>query len=406
MVLPFLLISCSPRSEETTHSFRIYEEDGVTIAETTGGPKYEGELFYYEKEMEIRPDTSEVEALLYRPSYVTKDDEGNFYICDTGSREIVVYNRDGAYLARFGGEGSGPGEFRSLRLQGLINNNILQLYDPRLSRTTLYRTDGTLLGVFTVPAAVRPLILYPLGERIICIEQRNERRGSDSWRSLCAVIYNTEYDTVAVLDPPLSRCYRNIESETTTVGFPIYFSTYPKLGFLYGRGIHYFDTDLPDLHWYDLNGNVTHVYRIGLPKIEPSVDDKNEIRRIIDGRIVRSTGPLKDAHKLVKVNLAFGDFIPFWTSVTVDDAGYAWLELYEAVEQRDEAGGSAFRVLSPDGEYLGDTRWPLVVLTTPVMQYAAVVQGCLLTLEQDPDTNERVPTVYRILPAVEGLKYP
>jgi hypothetical protein len=55
-----------------------------------------------------------------------------------------------------------------------------------------------------------------------------------------------------------------------------------------------------------------------------------------------------------------------------------------------------FRVLSPSGEYLGDTTPPSA---------GTVVRGHLLTIATDPETEESYPVVYRIRPAVEGLEY-
>ncbi len=56
-IIPLLLlVSCAQESEEsleTQHDFRIYEEGGVTIAETIGGPKYSEPLFHIGKAFEI-----------------------------------------------------------------------------------------------------------------------------------------------------------------------------------------------------------------------------------------------------------------------------------------------------------------------------------------------------------------
>jgi hypothetical protein len=64
-VLAFILfISCSSLDDSTPHAFRIYEERGVTITETTGGPKYVEELFQFEKIVELRFDPENTLALM------------------------------------------------------------------------------------------------------------------------------------------------------------------------------------------------------------------------------------------------------------------------------------------------------------------------------------------------------
>ena len=63
------LISAACSSDETaqTHSFQIIEEDGIPVAITSGGPKYEGELFTYEHVLDLQED-ERVESLLYNPT--------------------------------------------------------------------------------------------------------------------------------------------------------------------------------------------------------------------------------------------------------------------------------------------------------------------------------------------------
>jgi hypothetical protein len=61
-------------------------------------------------------------------------------------------------------------------------------------------------------------------------------------------------------------------------------------------------------------------------------------------------------------------------------------------------------VAAPDGEYLGDTTLPPMVLSD--FAGIQIVGGHLLALVEDPESGERVPTVYRIRPAIDGLRYP
>lgn len=55
-----------------------------------------------------------------------------------------------------------------------------------------------------------------------------------------------------------------------------------------------------------------------------------------------------------------------------------------------------FLVLSPEGEFLGTTTMP---------DAGSVSRGHLLTMAEDPETGEHLPTVYRIRAAVPGLGY-
>jgi len=61
-------------------------------------------------------------------------------------------------------------------------------------------------------------------------------------------------------------------------------------------------------------------------------------------------------------------------------------------------------VISPEGEYLGDTLWP--VSLEPAGIGPEIVDDFLLTIVVDEETEERVPTIYRITSIAEDLKFP
>jgi len=55
-------------------------------------------------------------------------------------------------------------------------------------------------------------------------------------------------------------------------------------------------------------------------------------------------------------------------------------------------------VVAPDGEYIGVTELPLRI--------KSIARGQILGLMYDDETGEVFPVAFRIVPAVEGLKYP
>src|SRR5690606_8034144 len=79
---------------------------------------------------------------------VAQTADGLLVVLEQQAREIRVYDPDGSLLRRFGGPGSGPGEFRSPGAMGSSGDTIW-VYDFLNARLTLFRTDGTLLE--TVP---------------------------------------------------------------------------------------------------------------------------------------------------------------------------------------------------------------------------------------------------------------
>ena len=127
-ILPSLcLVAWSYQSDQSSHSFQIHEENGVTMAVTGGGPKYSGDLFTYEKVMVIDTEQSE-ETLLYAPTQILSDDAGNCYIMDVGLGTILKFDADGMYIRSIGQKGQGPGEFNFGQIQ-LVHQNVIQVFD-------------------------------------------------------------------------------------------------------------------------------------------------------------------------------------------------------------------------------------------------------------------------------------
>ena len=152
-IIPIIYLCACAKDHEgsLSHSFRIHEEKGVTITETTGGPKYEGELFTYEEILTLKENPDNPESFLNRPHvHFFLDKQGLFYVADRRDSRIAVFGPDGEYLWSFGRGGEGPGEFRDL-IPTHLYGDILNLWDSSLQRATLYKTDGTLIDVLTSP---------------------------------------------------------------------------------------------------------------------------------------------------------------------------------------------------------------------------------------------------------------
>jgi len=216
MVLLFLLVSCSPRSEETTHSFRIYEEDGVTIAENKGGSKYTGNIFTYEPVLRLHQDPENEESLLFGPSEFSMDQEGNYYVLDSRNYRIAVFNQRGEYLRTFGREGQGPGEF-TMMTNLLIRGDVVSVYDYRLRRRTFYRTDGTLIKVVTVPTTVKGISFGSMwdlqvldNDRFFLLKWENRSMGdAEFFRAGISIIRHSS----SPVRYEVSRCLHPFESD-------------------------------------------------------------------------------------------------------------------------------------------------------------------------------------------------
>ena len=108
----FLACACGsvPDDAAPGHHFRTSVEDGVTVAFSSGIPKYDTELFRYEEWFVIREDERE-ESLLVRPEPGTLDEQGFLFVPDSSPSDwpsvsrICVYDSTGVFQFAFGQPG-------------------------------------------------------------------------------------------------------------------------------------------------------------------------------------------------------------------------------------------------------------------------------------------------------------
>ena len=98
---------------ESTHRFELGMENGVPTAANHGGPRFNGELFRYEKVVELNTDDGNPESVLHQARIFTMDENGVFYVADAHRHRVAVFDPDGNYLRSIGQEGDGPGDLRN-----------------------------------------------------------------------------------------------------------------------------------------------------------------------------------------------------------------------------------------------------------------------------------------------------
>ncbi len=68
--------------------------------------------------------------------------DGRIVVGNGGTNELRWYTPDGQWLFSTGGEGEGPGEFRSLDFLSLVGRDTIMVHDARLQRLSLFNGVG------------------------------------------------------------------------------------------------------------------------------------------------------------------------------------------------------------------------------------------------------------------------
>ncbi len=401
LILFCLITSCSQETGPGLYSFLVYEENGLTIAETTGGPKYDGEIFTYTEVLRLQQDESKPESLLNRPYGMTMGEDGSVFILDGVEQCILVFSADGSFRQRMGRRGAGPGEFEGAHYLSMYGDT-LSVFDGRLRRTTLFSDDGNLLTTLTsplLPPFLRALEYGPVGE-LISISRKavTDPVTQENTSAEVVHVFSAGGDTLAILesdpDPVPETSYLARFDYHAIV--PVHFHGRAQADYFPYRGIMMTNGHDPWINWYDLRGNLKRSIRIDLPQDPVTAEERQQI--LLNAEIDIQNAPDERARAIARKKremLVIPDTKECWDGVFADEWGYLWATIPRDYQLRLLMSPS-HRVFNPQGEYIGDTTWPEGAWS--------VSRGHLLMI-LDYETNP-TPAILQIESAVPGLIYP
>ncbi len=96
--------------------------------------------------------------LLKRPHGVAVDKEGNIYIADMENSRILVFDRSGDYLFRFGKKGKNEGEFMYPMGIAVAPNGRVYVTDNSQSKILIFNSKGKFIKQFKVMMPLMPTI--------------------------------------------------------------------------------------------------------------------------------------------------------------------------------------------------------------------------------------------------------
>ena len=76
--------------------------------------------------------------------------DGDIVLIDGGTREVRLFDRDGAYVKTLGGRGSGPGEFQEPNQVLITADDSVLVWDDALARITRFDSAGEFVAVQSV----------------------------------------------------------------------------------------------------------------------------------------------------------------------------------------------------------------------------------------------------------------
>jgi DNA-binding beta-propeller fold protein YncE len=119
-----------------------------------------------------------------RPTDITWDSQGNFYVSDGyGNTRVVKFDKNGKYVTAWGTAGEGPSQFRVVHSIAADSRDRLYVSDRENNRIQIFDTSGNLLKIWTHLGATQGIFITPKDEMWIITHRNNTE--------------NITYDTLA-----------------------------------------------------------------------------------------------------------------------------------------------------------------------------------------------------------------
>jgi hypothetical protein len=95
------------------------------------------------------------------------DGNGNLHVLDAGAHRVTVFDRQGAVLRSYGGQGRGPGEFGFPSDLAVADDGATAIYDFASRGFARFAADGSVLPVVTVAGALQRKLAITVEGRLL-----------------------------------------------------------------------------------------------------------------------------------------------------------------------------------------------------------------------------------------------
>ncbi|TVR66857.1 MAG: hypothetical protein EA422_01010 [Gemmatimonadales bacterium] len=311
--------------------------------------------------VEIGSTDEEDPALLFsQVRSLDRQSDGSIVVVDGLSNEVRIFDRSGRHLSTSGGSGTGPGEFTMANLiVGLPGDSIL-VHDQILARLSLFRPDGTherteqLTALPGFSPLMTPLGLAPDGALVVR-GVHDPPPPSFGPGLVEATAYLGDLDEGrmdALSGVPFALGATDEQGQPRPV-FPM---AVPIQAVSPG-GLWVTVPPEPEIKKIGWSGSVERIIRFPDARLALTSEER---RGIVAWQRARLTSAQLDGAPEPAVLPS----LPAFLHLVSDREGHLWVQ--ESFDNRDPddwefgapRGSAVWRVLSPEGEWLGSVRMP------------------------------------------------
>lgn len=292
--------------------------------------------------------------------------DGRIVVADRDSHDLRVFDGEGTFLFRIGGDGEGPGEFRRLEFLGAMAGDSLVTYDDALRRVQVFSPVGEFARSFVVETS-RPTLVP---DKVVGVVDRSTvvirlidatsgvSEGIQRWpHEVLTRIDLARGTTESVVYLPGAHTNVEVREEDRISQGRVMFGKENEFAAAAGR-IAYLSTDTFAVHLLDPAGAPGLTIRRPVQPIEVTPEHRaTYIRNNLDIAFPEGSDPDPEYERRFRQMLdgmAVLPDLPMLRSVQLDSEGNVWVEPYYILGERP----LPFQVFSADGTWLGQVEMP------------------------------------------------
>ena len=387
VLLGLATAACAGTGEQTTHDWlATYDTIGDTVIVRTESGSVWGDTAELVVDLTIGEFEGPDEYMFGQVRSLAAAPDGSIYVFDSHAKELRKYARDGTYIATFGREGGGPGEYK--RPDGglaVLSDGRVLLRDPGNTRISVFAPDGEYLESWRIRGSFNTSrrLQRDTADNVYTLILLDPQAEVTDW-SFGLVQYHPDGTTGDTIVAPTweyrspELVARRVEGEdqsmsVNTVPFsPSVSWVFSPLGYMVGGLSTHYAIDL-----FVGPNRVLRIERADWGRVPVLAAEKEEQERIATANMRytqpnwRWNGP------------PIPDSKPPYAGLYVGDDGRVWVRLYQGAYQIETDGEPAeelrpgevpdqtwiepvaFDVFEPDGRYLGMVRAPEGFSTYP-----------------------------------------
>ena len=294
--------------------------------------------------------------MLHRAYDATMLSDGRIVVANTGTQELRVFDRSGAHVATWGGEGQGPGEFTDLsQIEPWPGDSIIAWFGPQIG-FSVFGPDGNhgrnfvLAGQERISPMQRFWPAAATGDGLILA-----RHGPEAADTIVMQLRDRDGEVRASFGTHPSYEWHLLDEGDRSILYRKTFGGEPVWG-LWGDRVVIGHTGRYEIKAFTSDGTLARIVR---RDHRPRAPTAAEVSAYIDNEMDLNswaTGSEAVALRRRFEAVPVADHLPAFASIMTDALDYLWVEEYES--PADPRAVRVWTVFDAEGQVLGFVETP------------------------------------------------